>query len=404
MKRYLLSILLGTFILAAVGTYYVHGALVELPQYKLETIEGDPSEIANVDFSGNYWGGKGSKALMVSEQGTQYEIDKSLFEENVTDARSWMFRQPEFRKLKEQHPHFIRGKNKMESFYKDEEWLIYAEILQKKEASQRITFKIDMVNEKTGKVTRHRTNVDVEVEDAYRFFYVEDVQRIGNELHVFARQNSEFHVYVFDLSSGELLRNETISLNIPLAEGEELSLEFTANEIRSGSGEYVVLRARKQKAFQGQDSSRLEVRGESYYSYSYASGQLVELPKMLDEGTPGKNEFGDFLRLNGQVLTVLKNDTNAITWMRYNLRTGQVEKQKTVVTAEDLGVEVITSITLSQERIFAMLRHEDTAMVAVLDAKSGNILYKGKTVFVGPSSKAEEQLKNLRLLNIEVGV
>jgi hypothetical protein len=259
-----------------------------------------------------------------------------------------------------------------------------------------------MINEKTGKVTRHRTNLDVE--DRYRFFYVEDVQRIGNELHLFARQNSEFHLYVFDLTSGELLRDETITLNIPLAEGEGLSLEFTANEIRSGSGEYVVMRARKQKAFQGQDSSRLEVSGERYYSYSYATGQIVALPKMLDEGAPGKNEFGDFFRLNGQVLTVLKNNTNSITWTRYNLSTGQVEKQKTVVTAEDLGVDVITSITLSQERIYAMLRHDDKAMVAVLDAKSGNIVYKGKTVYVGPSSKAEEQLKNLRLLNIEVGV
>lgn len=71
MKRYKITGALILLIMASLGTFYAYGAELRLPEYQLQTIEGDLAEASKLTLLGSYVGGKGSYPIEVSTLGSK---------------------------------------------------------------------------------------------------------------------------------------------------------------------------------------------------------------------------------------------------------------------------------------------------------------------------------------------
>ncbi|QJD83096.1 hypothetical protein [Cohnella herbarum] len=414
MKRYWLSALLGLFAVVAISTYYIYGATEKLPVYKLQTIEGDENVIADVNLYGWYGGVLHSESMDLSLEGTNYNVDMSLYEKHVKNARSWTSSQKGYKELKKEHRNFMRGKSAMDQFYKDKEWLIYVKatldynydhIDDKEEA----ILKIDLLNEKTGKVNRYQTTI--KDSSIYTWMTIEDVQRIDDQIHILTTQRAmnigeedrnstaELHVYVVDMNSGDLIKNETLKHGITATDKEDIILSSVSNEIRSEPGEVVVLRIRKEKAEDHLEGNvySMESQSDHLFAYSYRTGKLTMLTEYFLKGNTAL--LPDYT-LNGNILSSLVYDTNAITIARYDIVANKKLPGLHELTAQQLGVNEIASVTIGNGHVYALLRKGEHTELAVLEATSGKVLYRGQPTYKGPSSKADEQMKNLHLMGI----
>ena len=432
MKRYFLSMALGVFAVGAIGAYYASGTEGEVPPYKLVTLEGDAAEASAMQLSGSYIGGVGSKPLELTVEGTKYRMTHSFYEKYLQDNRYLTTHYEDMKALKREHRDFMRARSNVNSFYKDAEWLIYADSVIYGPGNWRAELKVDVLEESTGHVSKHR----IELDEAKRtdWIRVEDVQKIGDEIHILAQvryraalpaggsdgTTMEFRDYVVDLRSGELLREDAlISEKLAVSEGmqrtanaqpvtDEVSLTAITSEVRSQPSEYVVLMtARSHNTVVDEEGKRKTEFVRKQAAYSYRTGQLTPLPEStrdLEANAVVQSEIA------GDRLTVLYSDNQSLTIARYNVATGLQERDELTITSEQLGERSIRSASLAQNRVYALLSPEDENKVGfadsrklaavVLDADGGKVLYKGEAAYAGPAEKAEEFRKNLLLTNV----
>jgi hypothetical protein len=373
-----------------------------LPEYKLNTIEGNPAEIDEIEITGWYGGVLHSEFLTLNAKGTVYQKDVSLYEEHIKKNNNWIYSDREYKDLKKKHRNFMRGKSSMDNFYKDEEWLIYADTITDNVImdKQDVFLKMDLLNEKTGNVTHYRTKIADSI--FYSYVAIGDVQRFGDEVHILVRISDEYRIYVLNLSNGELIRDEKLDIGAnSKQQGLTIDLYAVSNEIRSEPADHVVIRALEKEVTRESNGGYSEsIRSERVYSYAYRTGKLTVMPQSPGQG--GDLIHYDGNTLNGNIFSSIANDQNVVTLKRYDVATQQSLPGVSELTARELGVDEIASATNRGDRIYMLLRKADISYVAVVDATNGNVLYKGMANYEGPESKSQEQMKNLHLMNMYV--
>ncbi|MFC4307212.1 hypothetical protein [Cohnella boryungensis] len=433
MKRYILSIGLLAFAVGSVGSYYAIGSSGDTPEYRLVATEGDAAEGERFTISGHYLGGVGSKSLEVSAEGTEYRLGMSFYDVYVRDTRYSFSEYEDLRDLKREKRNFMRARSNVNGFYKDAEWLIYAEgILYGLEGPARLAeLKIDLMEEATGRVTNYRITTDNSTR--FQWLAVEDVQRIGDEVHVLARVRlsgspediaEEFRDYVVDLRSGQLVREAVVvseklggGIGAPLTNGNtsatqavmnEISLSAVSNEVRSQPSEYVVLRSSTSRTIHDEGGKKETTTEWRITAYNYRTGELTPLSESIPASASGS---GTEYRLSGIRYSVMYYDIDKLWLKHYNVTTGQEEAGNLELTSAQLGGKAIDQVRLAQNRLYVLLqtgdkdarRMADSRSIAavVIDADSGKVLYRGEAVYTGAAGKAEEFRKNLWLTNIQ---
>jgi hypothetical protein len=407
MKRYLLTIILFLLSVAGIGTYYVYGMEDHLPIYKLSTLQGNAEEAAVIDLSGVYGGRMRSEFLTVSLEGSDYTSRQSLYTRNIPNVNAWYNLDSDLTKLLHDHRDFMRGKRPSGSFYMDNEWVIYADAFVKNQdqAIPEYTLKLDLLNQTTGKVDHFAQPVSQG--NPLNYINIVDVQRLNNEIHVMFRQNvkeksgsiDEYHDYVFDPKSGSLMDDNKLqpAINIGEEEGIEYQSYIIANDNPSAPGKYAVLVIRKDQVTYGDNGSENRVPLSEYlFNYSYQTGKLTALPDSLTQATTDT-----MCSLNGHVLYLMKNNHQTIALSQYDLNSGNAVKKVPAITANQLGGDKINTTIIKNNRVYILLHKKDIPMAAVADM-NGILLYKGEVAFEGPTSGSSEQMKLLRLLNMNL--
>lgn len=136
MRRYWLSILMVVLGVSGIATYYSYGRLDFLPDYKLETIQGDAKEGAVIELSGSQYLERRSEALNINFKGSEYYRSNENMRKNVLSGDSWFYKQPDIKQMIKDHKSFMRGKLNAQGFYRDEEWVVYAEVKAEKRAQK----------------------------------------------------------------------------------------------------------------------------------------------------------------------------------------------------------------------------------------------------------------------------
>ncbi|AJS58173.1 hypothetical protein UB51_06305 [Paenibacillus sp. IHBB 10380] len=406
MRRYWFSILLSLFIIVGIGTYYVYGATDRLPEYKLSTIEGDVNEGAKIQLEGSYVGGRGSKVVSVTADGSDYQNRHSVYRDNFSNAaRSWLNAESDIRQIIKDHRSFMRGKSYVGSLYKDEEWIIYADIYNDDVANSKVVLNIEILNLNSGKVNHFEPIVDGDSANSY----VEDVQLVDDQIHILivtysvgevdkSDQHNEYHDYVVDMNSGALTNNEILALGSKSKDNAKLYYSSITNATLSAPSDYALLLVREEEKEGNANQGRV-LYDKYLYSYAYKTGKITALPDTLK--TAGTVENGSY-HLEGSVLSILGYKNDFINMLRFNLDTGKADKDVISITGQQLGADNIIRGIAKEDRLFILFHKNGIPMTAVVDVTNGDIVYKGEVVSDDEASESKEDMENVQLLSMKI--
>ncbi|AOZ91037.1 hypothetical protein PNBC_12275 [Paenibacillus crassostreae] len=410
MRRYWFSILLSVFMIVGLGTYYVYGATDHLPQYKLATIEGDVNEGAQIQVLGSYIGGRGSEILSVTTDGSDYESSQSIYSKMFSNSsRTWIAEQPGTREMIKDHRSFMWGKGNGNSFYKDEEWIIYAEAVNNPDATKpELLLKIDLLNQTSGEVKHYDTIVG---EMPYVFSYVVDVQFFEDKIHILTFNNhpwsevditdsNQYHDYIVDVNTGTLTDQEILNYGISTKDNVELNYNIITNaDLTTQSDVAVFVVSEETRAPMKNDEYNRVLLDKHFYSYTYQTGELIDLSSLLSTVKMGVNTS---YRLDGSILSILNYESDGLTVSRFNLVTEKLDKDVISITTQLLSGDTIATGIMSNDKLNILYHHNDNPMVAVINLANGVIVYKGEVVLDGAGSENTDHMKNVELYSLAI--
>jgi len=401
-KRYAFSLVLALFAIGGVGTYCVYSASVQMPEYRLKTIEGDAALAKGLLLSGNYEGRLRSRFVKVTSDGSSYTGERTpFFFEQFGSSRSWYMRHSGIGELVRDYRGFMRGKSNPWGLYKEEDRLVYAEadVIDKRN----LRLRLEMLDTATGRSVKHAT--DIPVAEGLDYAFVADVQRIRDEFHLIVHQSRimitadspqrkssviEFRDYVVDAGSGKVVREVSLSPDID-KDDARLDISLTQTGV-ANSSDYSVIQVDKRVTGPKGD----QVTDRYLYAYRYATGRLVRLPDALTSGS--RNMYAQ-TALDGNRLNVVAYlGAKGFRMRTYELDTGKLSEE-IAVTAEQLGAS-LPQVFLEGDRIYLLLHKGDATQAAVMRAADGEILYRGEVEFVGPASEAAEAMVELQIHNL----
>jgi len=419
MRRYWLSILMVVLVISGLATYYSYGRLNFLPDYKLETIQGDANEGAVIELSGSQYLERRSEALNINSKGSEYYRSNENIRKNVLSGDSWFYEKTDIKQMIKDHKSFMRGKPNAQGFYRDEGWVIYAEVKTEKKGSDAAIaiFQLQLLEESTDKVSKHK--VTYELPKAVKttrvnnfsnnYMNLVDVQRVDEEIHLlvstydYYNESSRYEIFVIDMKSGKLLRNTNIeSLGINTTSNKK-DVQVQIGHLGESSGQYstpserILFIVREEKISQEDREANKapETLSEKYFAYTYRTGLMTELTNLVIKEA--------WTSLQGDVYYVAEGGPEHITLSRYHLSTNKFEQAYAKLSADQLNVDEIKFPLIKSNRVYVMTNHADVAGASVLDLATGELLYTGRVAEIGNDKQTPEELKeNLHLNNMEI--
>lgn len=413
MRRYWLSIIIAMLVVGGIGTYYSFGRQNHLPEYKLETLQGDPKEGAAITLIGDYYGDMRSEPLKVNIDGSEYGGLNTNLRIKLTGS-PWFYRQPDIQQLLKDHKSFMRGKGNMDGIYRDEEWVIYSELTIKNKGPKTplAVLKLTLLNEATDKVSTVEQTYELPKESQY--ISVVDVQRIDDEIFILVKKiyNSnelvdyenkpvDYEIVVMDLASGKLLRNEKLENWSGYTEDLQKQINHILTDKSSAPSETFLFNVREEKVHKNERGDTYSDKlSEKYYSYSYRTGLLTELPDTFWQSAADTSRT---ISLQNDYFYFMEYDPDRIILSRYNVKTNVPERAYVSVSAKQLGVDEIKSVQIGSDRVYLLFNQAGVPGAAVLDLTNGEVLFTGRTVEISDEQEPEGDMKeNLHLLNLEI--
>ncbi|MCY9530230.1 MULTISPECIES: hypothetical protein [Paenibacillus] len=397
MKRYLLSIILGLCTLGILCTYYTYGAADHLPAYKLVTIQGDPKEGAGIELYGNY-SRIGREPLSINIEGSKYR-SRETFRDQISSVSTWRNFSEGMGQLIRDYRQFMRGKSSdPNGFYKDNEWLLYAKGNTSSGQSPQKQFQlhVDLLNVKTNEEKQYVT--EIPTDSTFDYIYVDDVQRINDQLHVLIMQgkrdeSSLYFDYVLDLKSGVLIEGKQVT-HWKNSTDKKIKIEVRSLSNDIAPNEYMVFLVLENKVTSRGDYSNFAMLR---YAYSYKTGKLFALPDSKPKFNPNTPYY-----LENNSLVYANYDKNEIQLSRNNLDTGLEERDYVKIEASELGADEIQSFVLTHNRVYILSQKGSTHHVVIVDASNGKTRYVGQVTYEGPESERDKEMDFLRLYSLNI--
>jgi len=398
-KRYLFSILLSIFAFGGILAGYLYYSIDHLPKYKLLTIQGDPIEGKNINLYGSYDLRVFSEAMTVSDQGSKYRRQDESFRQNILDIRSWFFNHEDIQQLVQKHRQFMRSKGDVEGFYNDDDQLIYVDAKRSNysENDEGIELKISRLH-KLSKLTKEYT---IHLSEAQFGFTINDVQLVEGQLHILMTTylpdavTTRMYDHIVDLSDGSLINSNHLQIDhIDAKENHYFSIRPITEQTNSAPSTFVVLFESENKMLeQGDNNYSFDRIAQRYYAYSYQTLEIV--PLLVTE-----NDM-DTANLYDHKFTYAVYKDNEFTISTFDLNTKEVVVS--AVTLENLEASSVErSMQIKGDRLFTLIKNNQSQMLAAIDTKSGDIVYKGELVFDGKPEKAEEAMNRIVMRNIGI--
>jgi hypothetical protein len=131
-------------------------------------------------------------------------------------------------------------------------------------------------------------------------------------------------------------------------------------------------------------------------SYHYATGEIREIAGM--ERDRAHDMFNDY-QIEEGVLSLINYNANQAEFRSFRLDSGEV--RSFVVHAQQFGAESIESVKLSDGKLHLLLLGDEPSLV-ILDARSGETLYRGIVKAEGNAEEARRHMEDLQLRHLEI--
>jgi hypothetical protein len=384
MKRYMSSILIICVIVFSIGTYYVTKAVFasDLPQYSFKTIEGNEEELKPVIIKGSFQKHGVYENVMIHDNQTTYESERSYFERLDTQII-------ELKNLQTEYRSFMRGKNNIYAFYEDEDFLAYGSVdtdYPYNGTAPSHTFDIGLLDKNSNDETSFQ--LPVPNQQSYNYVSVEDVQFVESKLKIVTRNETnsnetsqpgaEIHVYTLDLANQEITEDEIVTSEESSSE-QYVNISLISDADITKSNDVIVIYTNKTKETVLENGNvESEQIGQSLMAYSFENKQKknIELPKELENPQKMINQYFD-----GENLYFLERQTEGVRLLTY-----QINSEETLhdfqfpIKQEGTGE---FSLIMKNDRVYMLANNQKDGKeikppeLLIGDIKTGKTLYHG---------------------------
>ncbi|WP_285769071.1 hypothetical protein [Peribacillus sp. SI8-4] len=405
MKRYICSIIICLVVLLSIGTYYVKVASSAsgLPTYTIKTIEGSDKELDSV------------RVHAALEVGNFYEplmIDSN----RNTNIRGRSFWSDEFdyriERLVSEHRSFMRGKDVIDSFYEDADFLAYASLNNEYTKSGKMNAEFDVAL--LDKKDEDETSFRIAVPDQGRFMNTEvwDVQLIHSKLQVLTmndvdsnddKQTKEVHLYTIDLAKKEVVSDRTL-VSETFTYPDQVEFNIPVDISPSQPNNMILFSIIKGVTHEEGDYEE-KPKDSKLLSYQYDTEKLTTIKGAkkeslnLDIARSGYTDGKNLYAIDG-------------TSGKYHLKTFDLSSE---ALTNDMELDLAFNkrdenfVAIKNGRVYFLVgnRREketltnDPAQLLIADLKTGKTLYKGETVRHAADKKNDQKI-GFYISNLEV--
>ncbi|ALC90643.1 hypothetical protein AM500_13245 [Bacillus sp. FJAT-18017] len=402
MKRYIISILLLSLIVLSIGAFYIQSAASGSPQFSLKKQTGSEKEADKVKIHGSYQNGNFIDVVTLTTDGSVYSKEMGLI--NKTEQ---LFSDNDGNQdLDKKYRSFMRGKNGMNSFYEDEDHLIFGDIeYHFGQMANDFTFKLSMLE----KESETEKNFDMKIpnKEKYSFISIEDIQLIGNKLKILTRNadydsdNTEVHLYTINLANREVEEDKTV-----VSTENEAENLFTDLQLLNSTN----TRQPSQYAFFYKEISKNIEMEESTYSEP-VSTELIMID--LEIGKEIKVDVPDDLQMKPRILPYYDSDLlyftqsgeKGLQLVTYSYKDGKIVNSiGTGLEHGESGFQFAVKngkayILTTPDRIGQ--KPSSTPSLKIFDIKTGKELYQGVVELKGQDKNKTEGYLMIDWLTIE---
>ncbi|MFD9628167.1 hypothetical protein [Peribacillus muralis] len=403
MKRYLCSIIIGLVVLLSIGTYYVKVASSAsgFPTYTFETIEGSDKELHSVIVHATHENGGFYQPFTVESNITTY--GRGSFWSDRNDV--------EIERLIKKHRSFMRGKDFIDSFYEDDDFLAYASVNNEytKSGKMEAEFDIGVLEKKAEEQTTFR--LDLPHQERLMNMEVRDVQLIHSKLQVLTmndvhsnddKQTKEVHLYTIDLAKKKVVNDKTL-VSETFTYPNQVDIEMPVNTSPSKPNNLILFSLIKGVNHEeGEYEEKL--KESKVFSYQYDTEKLTTVKGAKKESlnldiarsgyTDGKNLYTiDFTSGKYQMKTFDISSETLTNDMELNVAVGKEEAN--FVAIKNGRVYFLLGSGMGENLTYK------PAQLLIADVKTGKTLYKGEMVRHAADKKNEQKI-GFSINNLEV--
>ncbi|MFC4808300.1 hypothetical protein [Paenibacillus sp. GCM10023250] len=403
MRRYWLSIALPVFVAASIGTYYVGAATRDMPDFRIETVAGDPKEAAKLILKADTRiGDEKYHRVEIGTNGSVYNERRSFLAQLDNDFTD---NSPDLVRLKKEHRGFMRGKLSTNGFYAGDEAIIYADARPKETnpASGLSDYSIAVaaLDLKTGKKTHF--DAIMPGKQQYSYLYVYDVQMLDGQAKLLVQLSkdrgfgqlgmmTEIHLLTVDLDNEGIAGDMTVAADADQGAGkrEQYAIHATSEGAASPSG-YALLSGSNVQAGKDKDGTYTErTLASQVLVLDYKTGKLTPVP------AEGGDEANTARMLSGGKLITIKKAAGKLTLRSDDLASN--ERGETY----DVPLDLAAANSSMQRfiyggRLYVLNRVNADGEILVVNLADGKVTYRGKLTVDGTPERQRELLQPMTL-------
>ncbi|GEM_PF-3364953 len=395
MKRFWLQIAIVILIVASIGTYYIRGTSSHLPEFALVPKQGDAEAAEGVLVEGLYRQTRYSPSVDIHVDGSKYASERSFLES--LDPYYWS--SGEVGQLAREYRSFMRGKRADQSFYQDEQVVVYAGLDEVRvDGRWESQFDIAILNKQDEQTMEYEVRVpDTSgyVLDEYLYPYVLDVQVYGDELVIvvaarnYDTDDTEYRRYSLALASGEILSDE--QLQFPLEEGEHVQRVWETKFTQAAS--YNVFYT----VFDDEESGGTDYG--QFMRYDLESGQMDALESpVIDEFLEWQTSENNMrAQIDGDRLMLTEVGGQHVRVLDYDLSADQG-------TVHQIEAAHVIHSHIADDRIYMLIQEDPAspASVHVVHLPTGEVLFEGAIEVKDSKAESAEAMQKLVLDSISL--
>jgi hypothetical protein len=379
MKRYWLSFVVAVFSVLCISGFYIQAAVKQLPDFALQTKEGDEKEASAFMLRGQYGQNRYTETVNISYEGSEYTSQRTFLERMTTTY----WGSDGLTKLSEEHRQFMRGKREPFSFYEGGDLVAYVNVTSNFSAAAGYNprFMVSVLDKKGGGVSSYELSVPDG--NKYQQLMVHDIQVMGEQLKVVTENysttggRSEVHLYTLGLMNDKTPIDQTLlSYSGTSSPDTRIDMRRVNDTDEIAPHQFIAFHIVQVKNVRNDGVSYREQEvGGQVHIYNIQTGDEMKMQSGEIADLLGGQIVANTVHLNIEAdhLYLTKEGKEGLSVIKYSIPDGKV-------TANDIQVGSIMSSIVKNQRIYMLLmtdKGERPSTVAVADVNTGKLLYTG---------------------------
>lgn len=398
MNKYLAPTIILVVIVATMTSFFIYESKASgiFPQFYLKKVAGNEKEVEHLFLQGTYTDNDSESLRISQSDSTHYDRERSILEQLIGKS------EPAIERLQKKYRNFMRGKDEdMNQFWEDKERLIYATIVDTRDAGfsyKRMGGKVEIAT--LNKKKKEKSSFELDIPDIrkYSWMHVEKLRYANGKLFIITQNDrytekeedlAEQHVYTVDLEKQKMVNDEPVlkAKHEVNDSNPDSMTEVTTNVVPQEPGEQentiVFSETTSNFLFEKEKYEYLDA-ALAVHNLNTGKTKRLALPKEI------KKDANPIYR-NGTTVYFTKEQKDSIQLFAYDMTTGKTRKRQEFPLEKESDSPIIEMKHNKVYMVSPLMNQDTNATILVVDAETGKTLYKGVIKIKGKKVLTDNQ-------------